>query len=94
LGRWRWVWVAVAAVLLVAGAVAANQILSDGVWQWWPWAPVAVSVALLGGVVTERLTRSASDSRHVAPDGAEAGQRPIVVASSPSAVQVGEGDGG
>ncbi|MFI0480923.1 hypothetical protein [Actinomadura sp. 9N215] len=46
-----------AVVLAVAGAVAANQILNDGVWRWWPWAPVAVGAALVSVVVEDRLTR-------------------------------------
>lgn len=92
LGRWRWLWVAVVAVLPLVSGVAVNQVLSGEMWQWWPWVPLAVVVAVVGAVATEWLTRSAPD-RRVAPDGAEAAQRPAVDAGSPSAIQVGEGDG-
>lgn len=93
MGRWRWVWVAVAAVLPLAGGVAVNQILSEGTWRWWPWVPLAVSAALVGGVVAEWLTRSAAGSHLTVPGDVDAGQRPNDVIASPSAVQVGEGDG-
>ncbi|GGK47110.1 hypothetical protein Ppa06_03600 [Planomonospora parontospora subsp. parontospora] len=46
---------AVAAPLGVAVAVAANQVLDDGVWDWrWGLAAVALSAAAL--LVGERLT--------------------------------------
>lgn len=52
-------WMPIVAVLTVACAVAANQILSDGSWQWWPWAPIAVSTALVGVVIANRPTSMA-----------------------------------
>lgn len=53
--RWRWPLLLVVAFL--AGAVAANQILNNGVRHWLPWTPIAVGAALLGVAVTDRLMR-------------------------------------
>lgn len=58
MSRWRRPLVLLAAMLAVAVAVAANQVLSGGVWSW-PWIPVSLALAVAGAAVTERLTKSA-----------------------------------
>ncbi|WP_214414689.1 hypothetical protein [Sphaerisporangium fuscum] len=53
---WRaWGLRAASVVLPVAVAVAGNQILNNGVWNWW-WGAVAVTLTALSTLVTCRLT--------------------------------------
>lgn len=93
MARWRWLLMGFVALLAVAGAVAANQILNDGVWHWWPWAPIAVVAPLVGVALTDRLTRSASGGRQVGSGGEEVLEGPPVTLTAPNLVLVGEGAG-
>ncbi|MEV4093913.1 hypothetical protein [Streptosporangium saharense] len=49
------------AVLSVAVAVAGNQILNAGVWNWWS-AVIAVALSTLSALVTSRLTQNAPNA--------------------------------
>jgi hypothetical protein len=55
---WRRSLLLAASVLLpVAVAVASNQILNDGVWNWW-WIVIAVALTAASALVTYALTRT------------------------------------
>jgi hypothetical protein len=71
---------AVAAPLGVAVAVAANQVLDDGVWDWrWGLAAVALSAAAL--LAGQRLT-GAPGAPEAAPPEAGPSERPEPVATT------------
>ncbi|WP_284747750.1 tetratricopeptide repeat protein [Amycolatopsis sp. RTGN1] len=62
-------------MLVVAVAVAGNQILNGGVWVWW-WIPIAVALAAALGGLTQLATRRRSQLALAVVD--ELGQPPLV----------------
>lgn len=57
----RWGLMTASVVLPVAVAVASNQILNDGVWDWW-WGAAAVALTAISATVTHRLSGYATGS--------------------------------
>lgn len=67
--------VAASVIVPVAGAVAGNQVLDNGVWSRW-WALAALALAAAGAAVGHRLTAAPHD-RDGSPTPATAGSGPL-----------------
>lgn len=71
--RVRWVLLVLAAVVSVAVAVAANQILTEAGWNWW-WSIPAVVLAAASLWATDRLTRKPAAVPEPRPERVPSGQ--------------------